>query len=58
MTYYVRYRYRGDPPGQWRRSESYDDRPAAQACADALSAGESDLEAAVVVGIDEEPACS
>jgi hypothetical protein len=57
-TFYVRYRYRGDPPGQWRRSGPFEDRSNAQARADALAAGESGVEIAVVVGIEDEPACS
>jgi hypothetical protein len=54
----VRYRYRGDPPGQWRRSETFGDHPAAQAHADALLAREADVEAAVVVPLDDDLACS
>jgi len=56
--YYVRYRYRGDPPGQWRRSAPFDGRPAAQAHAEELEGREPDLEAAVVEGIDDDLACS
>jgi hypothetical protein len=57
-TFYVRYRNRGDPPGQWRRSGPFADRSAAQAWADAWAAGESGVEIPVVVGIEDEPACS
>ncbi len=56
-TYFVRYRFRRDPPGQWRRSGAFEDRADAQACADALAAGEPEIEAAVV-GVDDDLACS
>lgn len=57
-VYYVRYRYRGDPPGQWHRSEPFEDRTAAQAHADALAGREPAPEVRVVVAIDDDLACS
>jgi hypothetical protein len=46
-----------DPPGQWRRNGAFEDRADAQAHADALAAGDPEVEAAVV-GVDDDVACS
>lgn len=56
--YIVKHRVRSDPPGQWRRSDSFLDRPAAEAFVVALARERPDLEATRIESEGERPACS
>jgi hypothetical protein len=56
--YDVLHRDRTDPPGHWRRSGPFEDRPAAEAFVAALARDHPDLEGARVEAEDDRPACS